>query len=296
MNWRCLQLTYELRSPLHIGYHKAGNVQRTRCYIPARNLWGAVTERLTRSGFSVSDAQKGNYQVIGRWLKLSTAFSYFYVYGGDKLFYPHYSKEGLRYGSKTLVEFERAYLDAHVTTALEAVTTTAETGSLHEVEYIAPYRLDRDGAGRRTLVRGLVFLSESAWSKLNMDTWELWLHDLRVGGERRYGFGQLRLKDIGEDEKPAGWPKGYSLKLEGRRPGFKIMPGTALLAHTVARTEARDLRVRGVIEPLVGRGTAISGSFGRNLTRGLICWVPGSLLEKEDFLLIDVDGYWDQHS
>jgi hypothetical protein len=294
MNWRCLQLTYELRSPLHIGYHKAGNVQRTRCYIPARNLWGAVTERLTRSGFSVSDAQKGNYQVIGRWLKLSTAFSYFYVYGGDKLFYPHYSKEGLRYGSKTLVEFERAYLDAHVTTALEAVTTTAETGSLHEVEYIAPYRLDRDGAGRRTLVRGLVFLSESAWSKLNMDTWELWLRDLRVGGERRYGFGQLRLKDI--EEVPADWPKGYALKLEGCRPGFKVKSGTALLAHTVARTAARDLRVRGVIEPLVGRGTAISGSFGRNLTRGLICWVPGSLLEKEDFLLIDVDGYWDQHS
>ena len=38
MTWHCFRLTYELRSPLHIGYHKVGNVQRTRYYIPARNL------------------------------------------------------------------------------------------------------------------------------------------------------------------------------------------------------------------------------------------------------------------
>jgi len=42
MTWQLFQVTYELHSPLHIGYHKIGNLQRTRYYIPARNLWAAV--------------------------------------------------------------------------------------------------------------------------------------------------------------------------------------------------------------------------------------------------------------
>ncbi len=289
MNWSCLQLTYELCSPLHIGFHKVGNVQRSRCYIPARNLWGAVTERLTRKGFSVSDAQKEDYHKIGDWLKQSAAFSYFYVYEKDNLFYPHYKESDLRYGSMTPAEFERAYLDAHVTTALEPGSTTAETGSLHEVEYIAPYRFDQDGLGRRTLVRGLAFLSESARSILNMDTWKQWLNDLGVGGERRYGFGQLRLTDLGKIEQLAGWPKGYALQLEGRRPGFTIEAGTALLAHA-----APEIGARGALEPLIGRETVTSGRFGRNLTKGRICWAPGSFLERGGTFLINEEGWWAQ--
>lgn len=289
MNWSCLQLTYELRSPLHIGFHKVGNVQRSRCYIPARNLWGAATNRLTRQGFSLLNVQKGDFQAIGSWLKQSTAFSYFYVYEAGKLLYPHYCKDGLCYGDETSVEFEQAYLGAHSTTALEAVTATAETGSLHEVEYIAPYRFDQNGLGRRTLVRGLAFLSESARSILNMDTWKQWLNDLGVGGERRYGFGQLRLTDLSEIGQLAGWPKGYALQLEGRRPGFTIEAGAALLAHA-----APEIRARGALEPLIGRETIISGRFGRNLTKGRICWAPGSFLERGGTFLINEEGWWAQ--
>jgi hypothetical protein len=41
-------LVLRLRSPLHIGWNKTGNVQRTRSYVTGRNLWGALTMRLTR--------------------------------------------------------------------------------------------------------------------------------------------------------------------------------------------------------------------------------------------------------
>lgn len=292
MNWRSIQLTYELRSPLHIGYHKVGNMQRTRCYIPARNLWGAVTERLTRSGFTVPDAQKGDYRKIGGWLKKFVAFSYFYLYEGDKLLNPFYCEGGLRYGNKTTVEFERAYLDAHVTTALEPGPATAEMGSLHEVEYIAPYRTDEDDPGLRTLIQGLVFLGETACSRLNGDTWGQWLSDLYVGGERRYGFGQLRLKDLKEINRLPDCLEEYELKSEGQRPGFKITSGAALLAHTVTR----DLDVKGAIEPLVGRKTATSTGFGRDLTKGQICWVPGSVLRERATFMINEDGCWEQQS
>ncbi len=290
MRWRCLQLTYELRSPLHIGYHKVGSVQRTRCYIPGRNLWGAVTERLTRKGLSVSDAQKGDYRKIGDWLKQSAAFSYFYLYEKDNLLYPHYKESGLRYGSisMTPAEFEQAYLDAHVTTALEPGSTTAEMGSLHEVEYLSPYRMDGGGLGLRTLVRGLVFLSEPAWPELNIDTWEQWLNDLHVGGERRYGFGHLQLRSLKEINMLPGYPKEYELELEGNRPGFKITPITALLAHTVTC----NLEARGALEPLVGRETTTSSGFGRNLTKGQICWAPGSVLERGGTFLINEEGWW----
>ena len=287
MRWRCFRVTYELRSPLHIGYHKIGNVQRTRCYIPARTIWGAVTARLVRSGFSTPNTPEGDYRKIGDLLKSSCAFSYFFLYEDDTLLYPRYGEKGLYYGGFTQYELERRYLDAHVTTALDAATGSAETGSLHEVEYIAAHhQQENKNQGVRTLVRGWVFLNEEAMSYLGPGKWEEWLGELQVGGERRYGFGRLVLAE-GMKESSDGWPSGYEFQLEGERPRFVIAPGAALLAHTLAR----GVKAKGAIEPLVGRETTDDG-FGRNLRPVGICWVPGSVLDEKAVLSIDPEGYW----
>jgi len=275
MGWTMYTAIYELRSPMHIGYHKVGNVQRTRYYIPARNLWGAVTEALTRRGFTTKGVSQGNYQQIGAWVKDHCAFGYWFIQENGQLLYPHYDEGKLKYGHLTAADFERRYLDAHVTTAIDPSTTSAEEGSLHEVEFIAPY--NRDGV--RTQVGGWVFLDETAQVALDRCQW---LGDLQVGGERRYGFGMLRLLKM----KPVN---GAQTDRNCTRPRQPVPKGTPLLAHTVI---VSSIQVRGQIEPLVGRSTSQSHAFGSDLTRGMVCWTPGSVPMDDVQVQFEPEGHW----
>lgn len=282
MAWQLYRLTYELLSPLHIGYHKVGNVQRTRYYVLARNLWAAVTERLTRSGFDPDSQSAGDYEKIGEWVKQHCAFSYFFVRHGDDLLYPRFTDHGLRYGDLSIADFERRWVSSHVTTALDAATTSAKEGSLHEVEFIAPY--DKDGI--RTQIVGWVFLDEGAGHRLGKESaWAEWLGGLQVGGERRYGFGRLRLEGWSEDTTLPGCEVDSA-----SRPRLKVKRDGVLLAHTLVD----GVKARGMIEPLVGRETRRddSRSFGRVLTPAQLCWAPGSVIEQEELLVLNEKGIW----
>ena len=290
MKWQMYIATYELRSPLHIGYHKVGNLQRTRTYIPARNLWGAVTEALTRRGFSTTDAPQGDYQQIGEWVKHHCAFGYWFIRENDEPLAPHYEGNRLKYGPLTAAEFERRYLDAHVTTALDAATTSAQAGSLHEVEFIAPYHPVKPGkqeAALPTTIGGWVFLDEVAQPLLGEESqWRAFLETLQVGGERRYGFGQLRLTEL--ELKAESNLEKLEWMLDAGRPCIEVLPGCPLLAHTLIT----GVEARGDIEPLVGRETHNSHTFGRVLTSSRVCWTPGSVLTSPARLEIHQDGYW----
>jgi hypothetical protein len=193
MPWQAYELTYELLSPLHIGYHNVGNVQRTRYYVPARNMWASVTERLTRSGFTVN-GREGDYQQVGEWLKERCAFSYLFVCNGGDLLCPRFTEDGLRYGSYSAAEFEHHWVSAHVTTALEPATTSAQEASLHEVEFLTQYGMTHTFSAQRTQFRGWAFLSPDGVDRMGEPGSSEWLAELQVGGERRYGFGRLRLR------------------------------------------------------------------------------------------------------
>lgn len=161
MTWQAFYATYELRSPLHIGYHKVGNVQRTRYYIPARNLWGAVTEALTRRGFATDvlrSQRPDDYPAVGDWVRTHCVFGYWFIEEHGTLLAPTYQNGQLCYGPYPAADFERRYLNALVTTALDPSATSAQDGSLHEVEFIAPYASD----GTRTRIGGYLFLDEAA--------------------------------------------------------------------------------------------------------------------------------------
>lgn len=283
MAWQRYTVTYELHSPLHIGYHKVGNVQRTRYYIPARNLWGAVTEALTRQGFATAVLPatcSDNYQAVGDWVKKHCAFGYWFIEESGNSLSPRYENGELKYGPYRVADFERRYLGTHATTALAPDTTSAEEGSLHEVEFIAPYTSD----GVRTLVGGDVFLDKEARRYLDTEeTWRAWLGKLQVGGERRYGFGQLRLKAFTPVSSPTDWI------LNTARPRIKKQPGDTLPAHVLVNR----VQAAGPIEPLVGRETR-SGShtFGGVLTAAQICWAPGSRVGKPTRFEIMPSGVW----
>ena len=275
MSWQKFRVIYELHSPLHIGYHKVGNVQRTRYYIPARNLWGAVTEALTRRGFSTHGVSSGNYQQVGEWVKKHCAFGYWFVYENSKLLTPCYCKDGLKYGNLSVSEFERRYLDSHVTTALDPKTNSAQYGSLHEVEFIAPY--SRNGA--RTQVSGSVFLDDEAKTILSENGWRNWLSNLQVGGERRYGFGTLRLVEMKSEGDP----------ITCTRPCQSVSEDKPFLAHVSVTT---NVQIRGQIEPLVGRVTSQSHAFGSRLTSAIVCWTPGSIPMDDVQVQFEQEGYW----
>jgi len=281
MTWQAFYATYELRSPLHIGYHKVGNVQRTRYYIPARNLWGAVTEALTRRGFATEVLKKqkpDDYQTVGDWVKTHCAFGYWFIEEHGTLLAPAYRNGQLCYGPYAPDDFERRYLSAHVTTALDASTTSAEEGSLHEVEFIAPHAYPD---GTRTRMGGYVFLDADAQTHLGTKpAWSSWLETLQVGGERRYGFGQLGCARIEQYSDS-------SVDLTGGRPRFSIAAGCPLPAHAmVVHTQAC-----GGIEPLVGRTTSKSHTFGSALTSAIVCWTPGSVPMDDVKVQIEHDGY-----
>jgi len=272
MSWQKFHVVYELHSPLHIGYHKVGNVQRTRYYIPARNLWGAVTEALTRRGFSTHGVSSGDYQQVGEWVKKHCAFGYWFVYENSKLLTPCYCKDGLKYDNLSVSEFERRYLDSHVTTALDSRTNSAQHGSLHEVEFIAPYSRQN---GARTRVSGLVFLDDEAKKELNWG----WLSNLQVGGERRYGFGTLRLVEMKSEGDP----------ITCTRPCQSVSEDKPFLAHVSVAT---NIQIRGQIEPLVGRATLQSHAFGSRLTSAIVCWTPGSIPMDDVQVQFEQEGYW----
>ncbi|MBW1946418.1 MAG: hypothetical protein JRI33_00615 [Deltaproteobacteria bacterium] len=285
MGWQLFRVSYELHSPLHIGYHKLSNVQRTRYYVPARNLWGAVTECLTRSGFQTRSVSQGTYLEMGNWVKNHFRFTYFFINEGNVNLSPHYEGNRMHYGNLSKAEFDRRYLDSHVTTALDAATTSAEGGSLHEVEFIAPYPRQDAYPGRRTSLAGWVFLDEEGREFFGTEKkWKTGLENLQVGGERRYGFGRLRFLSI----KPDSTLNGFVVEPAGYSPSVYLKANDALPAHVLVK----GVHARGEIEPLVGRETSRSHAFGVNLTRGMMCWVPGSLLVENAKLQLEPEGYW----
>ncbi|HXF93540.1 MAG TPA: hypothetical protein VNK46_12340 [Nitrospiraceae bacterium] len=287
MAWRVYRVAYELRSPLHVGYHKIGNVQRTRYYVPARNIWGAITEKLTRAGFTASGVAEGDYVAIGEWVRQHCAFSYWFFHAGEQLLFPSFQTTGVLYGHLTESVFTQRYLSAHVTTALDAATTSAELGSLHEIEIIVPN--EGDDAHRLTLA-GWIFLDDIAVCALGDESkWGRWLGDLQMGGERRYGFGQVRLGKNGWQPQSDGRIFDRDkVRLGEDRPQVQVTQGQPFLAHTLAQ----GVCASGAIEPLIGRETVRSDRFGGRLTGAQMCWIPGSICETTLWLEFTPGGTW----
>jgi hypothetical protein len=282
MNWRCFRITFELLSPLHIGFHKVGSVQRTRHYIPARNLLASSAESFVRSGLLPHPYQDALRRVQERF-----AFSYFFV-DEERDLTPGYTDTGLKYGEVQKDSFERRYISAHVTTAIEASAGSAEDGSLHEVEFISSHTLDDTQKPTRTRMSGYIFVRDDAWETMGDETTlKSRLTELQVGGERRYGFGRLRLRPA--DWKPSDSICGSRLTFDASRPRIELAGGRCFLAHV----PASDVQARGMIEPLVGRETQTdSRTYGRTLTRSGICWVPGSICEETATFDFSEEGIW----
>jgi hypothetical protein len=298
MSWHLYSLTFRLKSPLHIGSHKVMHLSRTRAYVPARPLWGALTSKLTCQ-LAMTD-----YEKMGEFLKKTMIFGYFYLSDGNEVFIPQYTKEGLKFGSLSQIEFEKRYISSLASTAIESNSFTAEEGTLHEVEFVSPYSIND---GKPVFLRGLLWVSGFQGLGLSItfedDDFSISYYNKRVkfsesldalqlGGERKYGFGLLKIegkpkKEDVKDLKNLGFFGEWEEK--GSEILLKIKKGDPVWSHVEYTS---DLKIRGDIEAIVGRDWDDMGA-GRKLSTHGLCWSPGSvLIEEEAFKITHDFGLW----
>jgi len=280
MTWRAYQVILRLRSPMHIGWGKVGNVQRTRPYVTGRVLWGTITMRLAR------DATQGNgpatdsrdYRRVGEQVNQSLAFTYFYpaLKSGDdyRVAWPWENESAFRH----------RFLSSYQGTALSYPQQSAAAGMLHEVEFISPNALD---TGEEVFLKGYVF--EQADCALN---WQSALKRLQMGGERGYGWGNVELVNSAQsaDEHLFNGPAIF--KGDGDDPTVYSPADGRLLAHTLVE----DLPVAGDVEPLVGREWRSDNPSrchaGQHVEFCGIYWIPGSVAHQELDFAVKEFGIW----
>ncbi len=202
MSWTHYRLIFRLESPLHIGYRKTGNLMQSRRYVPGKNLWAALTERIGLL-HGAGDNHRV-YRAIGLCLKKYFRFGYLWptYEGRTSDWAPHFPWDDPAH-------WDYLYLDSQARTALDPFARTAAEGMLYDVEFIAPYTRE----GRPVYLVGDLWVRTNAPQAINMNgssiplDWRTALQHLQIGGERTYGWGRLRLME------PANWEEN------GRGPG-----------------------------------------------------------------------------
>ncbi|HZU00564.1 MAG TPA: RAMP superfamily CRISPR-associated protein [Ktedonobacteraceae bacterium] len=285
MTWTAYGVSFRLLSPMHIGWHKLGNLQQTRPYITGRSLWGALTARLTR------DFGRGNYKDIGREVDSHLAFTYFYPYALPEEDSPWSRPEqwhDFLWPWSDRDKFTWTFLGSYASTSLTN-GHNAETGSLHETEFIAPRTRD----GRQVYLVGYIFETAGLHNEKQnpLSRWQSVLDRLQLGGERGYGWGRVRLQECCKKINN-GKCFDYKWLPENARPQLQALGDTHLLAHTHAVTDSASNR-KVTIEPLIGRETTAHTSFGNYIADAAICWVPGGKVEKNETFQIQPKGIWE---
>jgi len=284
MAWKVYQVVLRLRSPMHIGQMKLGNIQRTRPYVTGRVLWGALTARLTRDGTPPGKPAISSdlYDSMGKQVHQQLTFTYLFPttrQDGEVEIWPW--EEG----------FGPRFLGTYVGTALSYPQQSAAEGTLHEVECVVPRTSDK---GQPVYVVGYVFAQENA------PDWKSALSRLQLGGERGYGWGRVKLVKSQEWDiaQPLfGW---YIVQRDYWPPVLMTMDNKArVVSHALAVDfDDGDLHqavrgVRGPAEPLVGRETRFGRRFGMQVSQARICYAPGSNVQLDSTFCIGPYGIWE---
>lgn len=290
MSRHAYRLVFRLESPLHIGRRKINNLMQTRYYVPGRVFWGAVTAHLTR-WLGGTD-----YRRVGTLVRDYLRFGYFFPAKiPDEPLYPRQDRQHpaeFVYGQNTLPEakFEREFLNVVTSTAIAHETNAAEEASLHEVEFLTPSL----ALGRPVYLVGHLFVHgdekiTSTGADVQVQGISLFsqvLASLRIGGERRYGFGRLTLDR--NMCQPVDEMFGYDLRRNEGRWCVTVPAQQPLLAHATTG----GLRLSGAVEPLVSREWKKERGPGRQITLLDLCYAPGSLVTSTTTFAIDRYGIW----
>lgn len=291
MSWQAYRLVFQLKSPLHIGWRKTGNLMQTRYYVPGRIWWGAVTASLAQWMRDTS------YVRIGELVKKYLRFGYFFPAENiDAPLYPNLSvanpSTGPFYGNRLEKDFEAQFISVQTSTAIAPEVNVAEEASLHEVEFIKPWL----NLGKPVYLVGHLFVRQS--EEIAIEKNDVKVHgfplfsqvidSLQIGGERRYGFGWLKL--CRDKCRPVNDVFGYPLDQQGDCCCITVPENNPLLAHAAMDSSCLE----GPVEPLVGREWAPRHGPGRQVVLIGLCYVPGSIVVSDTIFTIGEYGIWEQ--
>jgi len=320
--WTCYKVYLEAKAPIHIGYGaKLGVVDRTRYYIPAKNVWGALTSLIAKS--IMENYSPKVYQRIGEFLNENIKFSYFYPVEYKRtngkihvqqVFVPCYEKEGLKFGvckdkkAISLEEFERIFISSFGSTAIDKTSKSVEEGSLHEIEFIK----DRIKCGteiKPTVFVGYFFVKNEAL-KIKVETKKVEisfadsikvnrvkLNEMWVGGERNYGFGRVKIIKLSQENSKDVtidlFNSGIEIDITREQPMI-LCEEKRIIALSHVNTENLDIKlIRGNIEPLIGREWGERGSGQKISQVAKICITPGSQFVCDRALSTGNFGIWE---
>ncbi len=295
MTWSLFRWVWQLDSPLHVGMPPAGSLNRTRVYVPARALWGALTAELSRR--EAQNGQEPQYESVGTSLQKDYRFTYLFpaekVGATWRAWLPTYRETlGLAWVREDqLLEhavgdrrFRRRLLSTRPGTSIDASTDAADDGSLRETECMeARWRDDRGRDAGAVAMVGYGFMSAANTNdedtpkprRLNgVDT-------IFVGGDTRYGLGRLRCVSFERvSRSPALF--GATAMLDTVSPQVE---SATVWAHAQPRSSA--LHMSGALELLGGWDHRSQRSLGPTA----VLWQPGSRADKVRWQ-IEEDGTW----
>jgi hypothetical protein len=275
MTWQPYHIVFRLRSPMHIGSGSVGNIQRTRPYVTGRVFWGALTMRIARNNLIHGSATENAYTDIGNKVHECIAYTYFYTAiltdGNYQILWPWDKPDN----------FKHRLIRSYASTALDYPMQSAAEALLHESEFISPYTLD---TAEPVFMTGYIFVNDQC----DID-WESALQKLQFGGDRCYGWGDVKLEQC----KPL---VNNNVLFDGKaaflgdedRPVISLNDHLLLLAHTTAKSVNAD----GDIEPLVGREWRKNGQAGQHVEFTGVCFIPGSTLKQPADFTIGNFGVW----
>lgn len=288
MAWQLYRWVWRLESPLHIGAPPAGALNRTRLYVPARALWGALTAELARS----QNAGFPDYGHVGRKLREATRLGYLFpaeqVNADWKTWLPVYGTKGLVWaredGSESELEereFRVRLLGTRPATAIDPESDTAEEGSLRETEVLNTFWRQPNGSpGSPVGLVGYVFVSDEAVKERLKE-----IEVLFLGGDTRYGLGTIRRVSC----TAANEFFGYNADLSG---GCPVVTANRILAHATVTNHTANDSYRGHQEILSG------WDYGTLLSKPSLFWQPGTASRESlqsRWRIVD-QGYWDSNT
>ncbi len=326
MAWNIYKIVFRMESPLHSGWLKVGNIQRTRLHVTGRMMWGALTANITR-------IIGGSYSAVGENVKKYLIASYFFPCfdknGEKKLVLPFYDENILNYivgnDEVTANMIERALITSYNSTSIDPNGLSAEDGTLHEIELLNHRTIypihpnsgnltveDIDTSEDTIPINSNIYLVGYIFesSKIPLEIKNNWVDALKMiqlGGERSYGFGCLRLEKIipePEEKGQKGEPKkslhlekiipehlnvfGYNVVSTDEEIKIKLNQGKQVLANVF---NVDDLL--GTLEPFFGRNSNENGEFKKKYSSVKVSWSPGSVLKKKRIFKISEFGLWE---
>lgn len=292
-DWKIFHVIFRLTAPMHIGCGKSGNLQRTYPFVTGRVFWGALTARITRN---IPEALKLHrqqaYQLVGNQVHQDLAYTYFYP--------AVKSSAGYEVRWPWSHDFAARHIRTYASTALSYPEQHAREATLHETEYLSPFTCD---TGEPVYLRGYVFEKESTTLQ-----WQKALEALQFGGERCYGWGDVKLFTCDDQTTTPDLFDGYARFIDQEAPVIELPslePDITLRGpgegHILAHAEATHVHAHGKTEPLVGREWKTTGNHphqhkaGQQKVSGkTVCFIPGSTVRTLPYrFTIRHHGVWD---